>query len=365
MKGNSRLLAILLTDLSGFTAFSSRTDRDGIIGAVHQQKALIEPIVAGYHGRLVKWIGDAALVVFESATDAIHCGKAIQDRFVAEAERGGTASPSSIKVVVHVGDVSVDSDGDIYGDAVNQTARMEKAAAPDEVYFSATVRGVIPRAEVPHEYVGSFEFKGVPENMEIYRTCFGQTPVVRERTVLVQTNFVGSHDLAEAYGWDFAHPILDSITTAIIDATRLHGGTNRGVMQTGCFLTFRSVKQALAAVAQWNDVAKECRPPGHEGEFMVRAAIHWGTLHIMKHTMMGEDIDVARGLAPLGHGKEVLLTASAVDSAVAEGCPSDQFIPAPIEFLRECGNKVRWIRRNGHIPVFRLDYESAMVSRTG
>lgn len=279
---------------------------------------------------------------------------------MAEAERGGSALPSSIKVVVHIGDVSVDSDGDIYGDAVNQTARMEKAAAAEEVYFSATVRGVIPHAEVPHEYVGSYEFKGLPEKMEIYRTCFGQTPVVRERTVLVQTNFVGANDLAERYGWDFVHPVLDAITTAVIDATRLHGGTSRGVMQTGSFLTFRSVKQALAAVREWTEQASQLRPQGDaDKEFLVRVAIHWGTLHVMKHTMMGEDIDVLRTLAPLGFGHEVLMTGVAVDAAVAEGCPAHDFVATDIAFLRDCGSRTRWIRRFPNIPVFKVECGSS------
>lgn len=360
MKTNSKLLAILLTDLSGFTAFTSGANRSGVIQAVYQQKALIEPIVAAFHGRLVKWIGDAALVVFESATDAILCGKGIQDRFVAEAERGASALPSAIKVVVHIGDVSVDSDGDVYGDAVNQTARMEKAAAADEVYFSSTVRDVIPRAEVPHEYVGSYEFKGLPEKVEIYRTCFGQTPVVRERTVLVQTNFVGANDLAERYGWDFVHPVLDAITTVIIDAVRGHGGTNRGVMQTGAFLTFRSVRQALDAVREWTDRAVQVRPQNQpEQEFLVRVAIHWGTLHVMKHTMMGEDIDVLRTLVPLGFGHEALLTGAAVDAAFAEGLPASEFMATGTDQLRECGSKDRWLRRFSHIPLYRIECHAA------
>jgi class 3 adenylate cyclase len=355
MKGNSRLLAILLTDLSGFTSFSSKSDRNGILNTVHQQKALIEPIASAYHGRIVKWIGDAALVVFDSTTDAIHCGRAIQDRFSAEAERGGNALPSSIKVVVHVGDISVDTDGDVYGDAVNQTARMEKAATPEEVYFSSTVRDVIPHAEVPHEYVGSFDFKGVPEQMKIYRTCFGQTPVVRERTVLVQTNFVSANSLAEKYGWDFVHPVLDAITTSIIDVARANRGTNRGVMHTGCFLTFQTVKSALAAIQEWSQQIQHLKPPNcADGEFGVRVGMHWGTLHIMKHTMMGEDIDVLRTLAPLGHGSDVIVTGALLEAAVAEGCAPTSFTTAEHPQLRECGSKTRWMRRFSEIPVYWL-----------
>ena len=234
----TQLCAIMLTDISGYTDFSAQARRKELTTAVHQQQQIIGPVVDDFNGRLVKWIGDAALVVFQSATDAILCGRKIQSAFVESSERGTSVLNPRIKVVVHVGDVNIDTDGDIYGDAVNFTARMEKTATPDEVYFSETVRRIIPQAEIPHESVGQFEFKGIPEKAQIYRTCFGQTPVVRERVALVQTNFVDVPGLAEAHGWDIVHPVLDEATDAIVTNTRLNGGTNRGVMQIGCFLSF-------------------------------------------------------------------------------------------------------------------------------
>lgn len=363
MSSYTKLMAILLTDLSGFTSFTAQSDRSNILHAVHQQKTIIEPIIDSFKGRIVKWIGDAALAAFDSATDAILCGREIQKSFLSEAERGDKHLPSSVKVVVHVGEVNIDADGDIYGDAVNIAARMEKASEPDEIYVSDTVRRVIPRAEIPLEFVGEYEFKGVPEKTPIYRTCFGQSPVLRERVILVQTNFVGLQTLADTHGWDVIHPVADAITAGIIESSRDEGGTNRGVMQTGCFLTFNKVGAALAAVAAWSGLVQKVNNEfSRYGQLQVRTAIHRGTLHIMKYTMLGEDVDIVRTLSPLGFGSEVLLTQSAYDTAIAEAQAESLFTRIDWQNLRESNSRRRWESKFTAVKVYRVRLDTLLTA---
>ena len=354
----ARLLAILLTDLSGFTEFTSHADHRGVMEAVQKQKAIIEPTIRLHGGRIVKWIGDAALAVFETATDAVLCGRKIQEQFLTEGERGQARLPSLVKVVVHLGDIAVDTDGDIYGDAVNTLARMEKVAQPDEVYFSSTVRESIPRSEVSSEFVGDFEFKGLPDKIKVYRSCFGQTPIVRERTIFVQTNFVHVNQLADELGWDVVHPAFDDITAAIIAATRKHGGTNRGVMQTGCFLTFETVERALAAAVEWQDGIERVRHRHKRDDIAVRTAIHRGTLHLMRYTLMGEDIDVVRTLAALGFGDDILITGAALNSIV-ELNGKTMFREESAQNLRDCNSRKRWAEKFSSITVYRSDLQAA------
>jgi class 3 adenylate cyclase len=315
-----RLAAILLTDLSGYTEFISSADAASIEVAIQQQQDIVSPVLQQFHGRLIKWIGDSALATFDSAVDAILCGHQIQRRFVDLAERGSRALVPRVKAVVHVGETLIDADGDIYGDAVNLTARMEKIATADEVYLSEVVRSIVPRAEVPTELAGTYEFKGIGDQIPVYRTCFGTSPVVRERLVLVHINFVGVQRLADEFGWDTVHPRLDEITARIIASTREAGGTNRGVGETGCLLSFPSVGSALGAYTHWATAAAETKaPPARCFSVGVRCAIHWGTLNVMRFTVMGRDIEVVRTLAALGTEQQILLTAAAVDCARAEG----------------------------------------------
>lgn len=362
----TRLVAIMLTDMRGYTEFSSRSDRKEVVAAVRQQQALIAPAVGQFRGRLIKWIGDAALATFASATDAILCGRNIQSSFIENAERGRTAIAPAIKVVVHVGDVMVDQDGDIYGDAVNFLARMEKAADSGEVYFSEAVRRVMGPGEIPYEPVGEFEFKGISEKARIYRTCFGQTPVVRERVVLVQTNFVGVQELADQFGWDVVHPVLDRCTDMMLEAVRRQEGTNRGALQIGCFFTFNAVKSCLRAVKDWDSALSQLETGRLAHEVVkIRVGVHLGTLHVMKHTMMGQDIDMVRTLSALGSGDQILLTDAAVDTAGTEGIPYTALVPFGASEMRNCGSKRRWLARYPAATVFELKLNNLATIELG
>jgi hypothetical protein len=91
------------------------------------------------------------------------------------------------------------------------------------------------------------------------------------------------------------------------------------------------------------------------GRPKVRSALHWGTLHVMKHTIMGRDIDVTRTLAALGAGDEVLLTADAVRVAEDEGMPREWFRSIGPADLRDCGSRTRWVGKFQAPPVFAID----------
>jgi adenylate cyclase len=69
-----RLTAVLMADVVGYSRLM-RVDEEGthrrLTGHV---KDLIEPKIAGNHGRLIRTAGDGFLVEFDSAVDAVRCG---------------------------------------------------------------------------------------------------------------------------------------------------------------------------------------------------------------------------------------------------------------------------------------------------
>lgn len=342
----TRLRAVMLTDLAGYTAFSAGATRSDIAAAIRQQKRIIAPVIKAYRGRIVKWIGDAVLCVFDSTTDAVLCGREIQVAVIRRSARGAGTTRTDVKVVVHAGDINIDLDGDIYGDTVNVCARMEKSAQPGEVYFSDAVRLLISRAEIPFERIGTYSYKGVAEDVQLFRTCFGNTPVIREQLALVQTNFTHIQDIGDKFGWDATHPVAEKLTESIIESARTNGGTNRGVHLTGCTLTFERLADALAAVTAWQSRRKLAFqdskiPPS---QLKIRTAVHWGTIHVMKYTMMGLDLDVVRTLAPLGYGQETLISADAMEIARKEGVQKGFRPISPVK-LRECRSRSAWISK--------------------
>ena len=66
---------------------------------------LIDPIIAGQNGRVVKRTGDGAIVEFRSVVDAVRCATAIQNAMV---ERNfGLPDDQTIvfRIGIHLGDV--------------------------------------------------------------------------------------------------------------------------------------------------------------------------------------------------------------------------------------------------------------------
>ena len=61
-------LAVMLTDMKGFTAATSRQSREENARMLALQDELVLPVVRAFGGRRVKTMGDAFLVLFSSPT---------------------------------------------------------------------------------------------------------------------------------------------------------------------------------------------------------------------------------------------------------------------------------------------------------
>ena len=132
-----RMLAILAADVVGYSRLME-ADEAGTIARLRAVRAeAADPLIAQHHGRLVKLMGDGALVVFESVVDAVACAVAIQ-RAVAERNAGlPEAERLVFRIGVNLGDVAL-IDGDVYGDGVNVAARLEQLCEPGGVLVAGT-----------------------------------------------------------------------------------------------------------------------------------------------------------------------------------------------------------------------------------
>ena len=90
-----KLVAILAADVVGY----SRLMGDDEVGTLARLKAhrdeLIDPKIAEHHGRIVKLMGDGALVEFASVVDAVLCAVEIQRGM--SARNAGTAEARRFK----------------------------------------------------------------------------------------------------------------------------------------------------------------------------------------------------------------------------------------------------------------------------
>lgn len=175
---NTKHLTIMFTDMKGFTERTAGHSRRQLDHLLELQDDLIKPAIRQFDGTIVKTIGDAFLVAFESPTDAVLCGMKIQENMINHNARAASSDQFDIRIAINSGEVNV-RDNDIFGEAVNITSRIESIAEPNEVYFTEAVYLAMNRNEIPTAEVGYRRLKGIPEEIKIYKVLSERTNLIR------------------------------------------------------------------------------------------------------------------------------------------------------------------------------------------
>ena len=127
--GSRRLAAIMFTDIVGYTSLAQKNEKE-TMELLAEHERILRPIFQNFNGRVVKTIGDAFLVEFASALEAVQCADSIQKRF---RERNGQVTQDKkivLRVGVHVGEVIVNDDG---GHSARREVRVIKRGHPTDV----------------------------------------------------------------------------------------------------------------------------------------------------------------------------------------------------------------------------------------
>jgi class 3 adenylate cyclase len=164
----TRNLTILLTDIKGYTARVSQAARVGLseLNALHER--LLPPVFAHFGGTIVKRVGDAYLVRFDSPTDAVLCGVTLQEVLRQHNHRATEVERLEIRVAINAGEVEL-LDDDVLGEPVNIAARLEEIAEAGEVFFTEAVYLTMNRREAPCTEIGERTFRGVPYPVRVYQ----------------------------------------------------------------------------------------------------------------------------------------------------------------------------------------------------
>ncbi|MDA4123208.1 MAG: tetratricopeptide repeat protein [Thaumarchaeota archaeon] len=167
-QGERRLAAIMFTDMVGYTSLGQKNESLSL-ALVDEQRKLIRPILARHAGREVKTMGDAFLVEFSNALDAVRCAYDIQ-RAVREFNIGlPEEKRAQLRIGVHLGDV-VELAGDISGDAVNIASRIEALAEEGGVCITRQVFDQVEnKVELSLQSLGPKVLKNVNAEIEVFK----------------------------------------------------------------------------------------------------------------------------------------------------------------------------------------------------
>lgn len=248
-----RLAAILIADVVGYSRLMELDEADTLAALKTHREELINPAIAEHHGRIVKLMGDGALVEFASVVDAVQCASKIQYAMAVRNEGVSADSRIQFRIGVNLGDIIVEGD-DIHGDGVNVAARLESLAEHGGICISQQAFDQVEtKLDLSYEDLGEQQVKNIARPIRVYRVRVDETGIATRRmpskdlplperpsiAVLPFDNMSG--DREQEY---FAEGLTEDIITALAAWRRFP------VIARHSTFAYKDTKKPLSEIAQ-------------------------------------------------------------------------------------------------------------------
>jgi len=163
-----RLAAIMVADVVGYSRLMGADEAGTLATLKNRRKAVLEPVVRSYGGRIVKIMGDGALVEFGSAVNAVRSAVELQNKMADANEGVADERRIMLRIGINLGDV-ISAGSDIYGEGVNIATRLEALAEPGGICLSRSVyEQVAKKIEGEFEELGERQLKNIDEPVRAY-----------------------------------------------------------------------------------------------------------------------------------------------------------------------------------------------------
>jgi len=158
---NNRLMAILFSDIMNYSLLMGKDEKKAL-NILDENRKIHQSSIANYNGIFLKEIGDGVLANFNSVSDAVQCGIAIQKRIK-------KFKNYQLRIGIHLGEISI-VNNDVFGDGVNIASRIQSTAVPGTVSMSESVYDNIKnKIEEEVEFAGEKDLKNIKEPVKIYQ----------------------------------------------------------------------------------------------------------------------------------------------------------------------------------------------------
>lgn len=151
-------IAVMFTDLEGFTRFTSRHGDEAALALLAEHHRAIGPVVRSRGGKVVKRLGDGLMLAFTSPEAAVFGALELID-----------VQPRQLRLRagIHVGEAVVTPD-DLIGHDVNVAARVTASAGGGQVLATVAVRDAVGELRgVRFGRARRRSFKGVGETVSV------------------------------------------------------------------------------------------------------------------------------------------------------------------------------------------------------
>jgi len=153
--------AIAFVDLAGFTRFAVERGDEPAARMALDFGQLADRHAREGGGRMVKLLGDGALLHFNSLADATDATLRLLAALPAAGLPPGHAGVDAGSIIVR--------DGDVFGRTVNRASRIADVADPGALLTPASVAGSLPEGRYAVEPMGSATLSGIPGPVELVR----------------------------------------------------------------------------------------------------------------------------------------------------------------------------------------------------
>jgi adenylate cyclase len=159
-------VAVLFADVAGSTRLYEQLGDAQALATISRCIELAQEVAAGFDGRLVKTIGDEAMLVFPTADQAAAAAAEIQSRMSALARADGLRV--AFRIGFHFGHAIERDDGDVFGDSVNTAARMVALAKGGQIILSQSTANELSPYLRPHlRELDAVTLKGKDRDIDI------------------------------------------------------------------------------------------------------------------------------------------------------------------------------------------------------
>lgn len=164
------LVAIMFTDMEGFTQYVERGD-EGAYQILQRHNRVIREAAEQAGGRIVKSYGDGFMIAFPSARRALLAAVTIQGRFQSYNCTVDDEHQIRVRIGLDAGEPLKQGD-DYIGRAVNLAARIAAAAEGGQIFISETVKQLVgPLSGLQYLDRDVHRLKGFAEKQRLYEVA--------------------------------------------------------------------------------------------------------------------------------------------------------------------------------------------------
>lgn len=162
-------LTVVFADIAGSTGVFESLGNAKATQAITRLTHWIGYVCESHNGRVVKYLGDGVLILFQESRHAIEAATEIQKIHQDRIRKWPDPLKMRLQIGIARGDI-VEQDSDCYGDAVNVASRLSDLSGPEQILASdAVIQQLSEDFIVRARCMGAISIKGRTESCVVHR----------------------------------------------------------------------------------------------------------------------------------------------------------------------------------------------------